>query len=411
LTPQILATDLYCGHGIQPFSTSIAASATKVVIGYMTHGPSNGCGGGTGPHGVRAQMYDYESSTKNWTLSPLIDTVSPFCCDGHDAPGTFRHPVTGRFTLVYGAIDSGASGDGPYVNVATTADSISAWSGRGRAGTPGAFSEPRGGYDSNNVLHLVGQHQVHSPNGMDYARQFTNGTWDSVKLITCGSCSNVQGPPFSPALAVRGSVLHLAWANTTDGWSSGRDVFYAKSTDGGNTWCNAAGASCVSRSSGLVGTFNSGAGRYQWPDYSVVTGLSGVIIANDAFSDQTPLVAVRSSSGSRLYRWNGSSWSSHTIDSGATDTYGIAIAVTSTNKVLVYGPDANAVNMNEWASTNCPSTCTFSKTVLYSAGEAVKRFPNVTRFANLGGKERVWVQWVEGNNSEPNLLGVIDRPQ
>ena len=132
-------------------------------------------------------------------------------------------------------------------------------------------------------------------------------------------------------------------------------------------------------------------------------------LAVDGLSDGTPLVAVRRRDGSFLFRWNGSAWTETSIDRSATRAFGLAMAVTSTNKILVYGPAPLATQMNEWASRDRGAT--WVKTVLYATGSTIKRWPNASVFADLGGKERVIVTWIENDNGVPNNLGVIDRPQ
>jgi hypothetical protein len=411
--PQIRATDAYCSFGVQPHSTSVAASTTRFYIGYMTYGPAGGCGSATGPHGLRVQAYDY--TTGKWTLSPQIDTVRAVCCEGHDAPSTFRDPATGQLLLVWGAITAGVHSQlGPFISRSINADDISAWHVTTRGPTPGGTSEPMGGYDHRGTLHWMGQHQVGRPNGTDYARVFPDGSQDSAhRLIGCDVCAFTNGAPQGQTVAVRGAVIHHAWhaTLTADGSVPPADVYYVRSTDGGNTWCAANGITCFSRASGLHATFSHSLGRYEWPtEYRVLQGpVEAQSLAVDGLSDGTPLVAVRRRDGSFLFRWNGSAWTETSIDRSATRAFGLAMAVTSTNKILVYGPAPLATQMNEWASRDRGATRV--KTVLYATGSTIKRWPNASVFADLGGKERVIVTWMENDNGVPNNLGVIDRPQ
>jgi hypothetical protein len=335
LTVQTLATDAYCNRGITAFTDSVTASTTRTYLAYMTNSGSANCG--SPPHPIRVLQYDY--TTGEWTSVQVDSGVSPYCCDGHDAPFVQRDPLSGKIMVGFGGIDAGNSGNGPYYLMSSNADDITAWNTRSRVGTPGGFSEANGGYDASNVLHLAGQHQVNVPNGTDYAR-LNGGRWDSVRLVSCGSCSPSQGAPYSQFLAVRGSTLHLVWSNTTSGWWSGSDVYYARSTDGGETWCNAAGANCVSRTTGMVGTYNSGRSLYEWANYTVELNVS---LSHNLRVDELPngqmIIASRTTTGAFLYRWNGSSWTKTTIDTRAVNGYGLAMVVTSAGNVLVYGSD------------------------------------------------------------------------
>jgi hypothetical protein len=410
--PQIRATDAYCSFGVQPHSTSVAASTTRFYIGYMTYGPADACGSATGHHGLRVQAYDYRTGT--WTLSPQIDTVRAYCCEGHDAPATFRDPVTGQLVLVWGGITAGVdSQHGPFISRSINADDISAWRVRTRGPTRGGTSEPMGGYDHRGTLHWLGQHQVGRPYGTDYARVFPDGSQDSAKLIGCEACVFTNGAPQGQTVAVRGAVIHHAWhaTLTADGSVPPADVYYIKSTDGGDTWCAANGTTCFSRARGLHGGFSHGLGRYEWPpEYRVLQGpVEAQSLAVNGLSDGTPVVAVRRRNGSFLFRWNGSSWTETGIDRTATWAFGLAMAVTSTDKILVYGPASLARQMNEWASRDRGAS--WVKTVLYDTGSTIKRWPNASAFTELGGKERVIVTWMENDNAVPNNLGVIDRPQ
>src|SRR5262249_12246633 len=146
--------------------------------------------------------------------------------------------------------------------------------------------------------------------------------------------------PYSQFLVVRGSTIHLVWSNTMTGWWNGKDVYYARSTDGGATWCSASGTNCVARTTGMVGTLNSARGLYEWTSYAVALNVDTAHnLVVDQLSNGTPVIASRTSTGSFLYRWTGSMWAQTTIDTGGINSYGLAMVVTSANKILVYGPD------------------------------------------------------------------------
>lgn len=422
-TLQTLATDGYVAGAVTWPNAGPAASGDKTFVCYMDNQAS-------GAHNIYCLSYDY--ATGAWTSVTDLDTINPSCCDGHDAPSTFVNPSS-EIETYYGGISSGTGGgsgartNGPYYRVSTSANSIATFDARTTVTDLGSMTEPVGGFDTDGELHLFGQHQYDtSTQGgwpgvhLDYARRATNGTWTAVPLVKDGGGSpgspavvnGVQGDPgCRPSPHVTGTTIHLLWTRTNSGCSStSKDIFYIKSTDGGVNWTNAAGSGSFAASAGLTGTFDSADNLYDYPStYRVYEGDVRIGYAVAQLADGTPIVALKTPSAILFRRWNGSSWTAKTIDATAGDANGLAMAVTSTDKILVWSTDGDVGDFKEWSSTNDGDT--WSETTLRVNGaEARNRWPGARCYASVGGKERCLVQWIQTFTGVSSLI-LMDRPQ
>lgn len=413
---QVVATDGSCASPTYLTWPGPEASADKIFIAYM-YDP-NGCGASGANHNIKIGAYDYVTGT--WTLTPglLGSSFYTYCCDGHDTPSIYRNPVTGLLDVVYGAISSGGNcgpsdAQGPYYNTSATANGQQ-WSPRQRIPAFFTAGEMTGDYDSNGTLHLQGSQQC-GPGGTrgaerNYYRRSPNGTWTTTQgliRVTHNGSQLHRGEPHPAYLSVGGSTLHLVWQRLVNNYGNARDLFYARSTDGGTTWCSANGASCFSTSSPLTGAWDAASALHDYPaNYRVAQFSRGGMASVGALANGTPVAAAATDGGTMFYRFvGGTTWSATTIDGSGTEIS--RIITTSTGKILMYGGDH--FTMKEYASTD--SGTSFTTTVLRAKGaEVSNRWAQARRFAKLGGKERVIVQWVQDTGSFYNVV-VMDRPQ
>jgi hypothetical protein len=65
--------------------------------------------------------------------------------------------------------------------------------------------------------------------GIFYMRSFDGGlTWENARRLTAS-----PGISFSSSMSVSGSLIHIAWRDDRDG---NQEIYYIRSTDGGETW-------------------------------------------------------------------------------------------------------------------------------------------------------------------------------
>lgn len=110
-------------------------------------------------------------------------------------------------------------------------DGGATWSSSKRISLTGGTSyRPVIAIDSSNNLHVVWADASPGNREIFYSRSTDGGnTWIPSKRLTW-----TAGPSYDPAITIDSSDnIHVVWYdNTADGW----DIYYKKSTDGGNTW-------------------------------------------------------------------------------------------------------------------------------------------------------------------------------
>jgi hypothetical protein len=120
-------------------------------------------------------------------------------------------------------MDSSAANLEIYYKKSTTAGDT--WTTKRLTWTPGSSLYPDIVADSNNYIHLVW-----GDNNEIYYRKSTNGgdTWTTKRL------THNSGNSFGPAIAVgSNNHIHVVW---TDETSANKEIYYKKSTNGGDAW-------------------------------------------------------------------------------------------------------------------------------------------------------------------------------
>jgi hypothetical protein len=412
LTMQMLALNGYCGGPTGIHSSGPAASTTAFYTIYMTN--SGGCG--TGAHTHLAMQYDY--TTGLLTVSPPLGSKDPSCCDGHDAPSIFRDPTTGRLWAFYGAISAGSGQYGPFYRVSTSPDDITAWDAEQRAPALGSLSEITGGFDSAGNLLLCGQLQWGSSEGRSFAlrclRRSAGGTWAS-KLVVETTNNGTQGSSGDPGCAPRVTVFEdgtafLLFTRSLNGCAGAfSDLYLLKTTDMGLTWSDVAGGNkfTPTSSTGLTATWTGSEHIYP-AAYQVYAGAIRLGYDSGRLSDGTPVV-VYATSGPMIHfrKYMTGVWS---VPFAINNAFGPALAVTSSDKILIYG--TNASSMKEWISIDGGTTFPVVSTLRAPTGETINFQPNVRQFSSLAGKERVIATWRQNvaDGDSTNAVA-IDRPQ
>ncbi len=422
LSKQIIATDGYCQTAFNLKGSGPAFGDNKTYVAYMDNSGSSTCGGEAGAHNIFVRQYDY--LTGLWSSSPILGSVNPACCDGHDSPVIYRS-LNGYLTVIYGAITAGknSSGvlqNGPFYRRSTNPDDITSWGVEQRIPDLGGFSENIGGYSSNGSLHVLGQQQWGSATtpGFDliYARQNLDLSWsgpnalihDDGKDDAAGSPNKVGPCLFSSKIV--GSTIYLIWASTTDGCSGGgQNLYYAKSTDNGETWTNVNSTASFSRLAGLAATAAS-----TYPSaYLVKAGSVTSDMEVNVASDGRPFVIFRET-GLAMYKWNGSSWTKVVLDSTMTGgIWGIATEVLSDGRITVFGSDGD--NIYQYLSSDLGSS--WGKSTLASRGSAdAVKFTQSFKAQPPGQQERVLLQWIEVRNAASSRpayhteIAFLDKP-
>jgi hypothetical protein len=414
---QFVASNGWCNRASPDQFAGPAGGGDKVSFAYMSS--DGGCN--TGAHRIFVTQYDYLTGLLQ--TSPALDSIDPICCDGHDAPTILRDP-SGYYWVFYGGVSSACDGSavrGPWYRVSTNADDVNSWHPRTAWSGEGSISEITGGFDANGVLHLFGQHQCGGtiPSfSLTYARRLRDGTWQVVALARVGTpTQGTQGFRGDPGCYPHGYVvpgtttIYVTFSRAISGCAGNElDRFVIRSTDGGDTWTNAAGSSAFPRTAGLVGVFNSGTGLYEYPTaYRAYQGQTKDGAQAFQLSNGTPSLILTTPSAALFTKYVNGAWTSPSmIQSGTLGVY--SAAVTLTGKILVYGTDTNQV-LKEYASNDAGAS--FSSTTLrIPSAETSNRQPGSRWFPNLGGKERVIVQWYQntGGGTSTNVA-VVDRPQ
>jgi hypothetical protein len=419
LNKQTIVTDAYCRLASSLQSNGPVYGNNKIYIAYMDNsggGTGDTCGGDDGAHKIFVKMYNY--TTGQWSTSPALSTsVDPSCCDAHDAPSIFRDN-SGFLYVFYAPITAGGMpgscfdylagtqprSNSPFYRKSLNPDDISAWGAEQRVPLCTGFSEPKGGFDSNGVLHLFGQKQfnnIPSDYGLTYIRMNPDGTWsDWRRLINDGNTDPLDGQNVGPGCVfdvfVEGTTIHLIWGSTTNGCSgSGNDIYYAKSTDGGNTWTNIDGTASFTFTQTL-----SAIALNEYPaPYKVLDGFIYTLLRQSIRTlNGVPIIAVWAGDTLKFIKYSGTgsgmnAWTKVNVDTIVGGYKEVWMGVTSTNKIVMYATDLS--NVYEYTSTDGGNTWT--KTTIHYAGggEASNRNPTATLVKPPGRAERVLLEWMQ----------------
>jgi hypothetical protein len=412
LTAQTIATDAQCTAGVRPWGGGPEAGNHYIYVAYMTD--DGGCNSGTHEH--RVLRYDYRDGA--WTISSLIASTDPSSSDEVDAPIIFR-AASGSLFVFYGAQtarNGNCVGDnnGPFYKVSTTPDDVSAWGAEQRVPVNGSMAGAAGGFTTNGDLHLVGQQRATcgtiQAGDMPYARRASDGTWTVSDLIHNDDDGADDGDPGCNAdLTVKGAVLHLVWTEAIgDCVGTYNDIYYARSTDNGDTWVALNGTTSFTAGSGLAGTHNGA--RYVFPSgYRAVSGAITTGLQVDTLGDGSVILAWQDGAAIKAQRSSGTEWCPPVVvDPIAGAGVGLAMAVIG-NRIVIHATDL--VDVYEFVSRDQGET--WVKTTIYTKGaEASTRYPLSRVFRNLGGGARLLLLWTKSfADPTASQLGFYDRPQ
>ena len=405
ISKKTVATNGYCQQATHPLQTGPAIGDHKNYISYMDNSGSSVChtSGDAGAHNIFVSQLDL--STQKWSLSPSIGSIDPKGWDGHETPTVFRGP-DGRLDVFYGAISSGqgantgcsANTQGPFYRRSTNPDSISPWGPVQRVPLCGSFSEHSGGYTSNGTLHLFGQKQWSSPGlpayDLIYIRRSKDLVWSSgVPLIhddSKDSSKGQNGPGCMHNEQVNGNTIHLVWSSTTNSCASaGQNLYYAWSTDNGETWYNIDKTASFKRDTGL-----GAVSALTYPSsYLVKSGVTTQDMKVNALSDGSVIIAHRVNSLLEFYRRNKGSWQRSVIESsGMSSVVGLTIGVTANDVISVVSGDGSDV----FLYTSSDKGGTWAKQVLHRRGsEANNRNFLSTMVRSSTLDNRLFLEWVQ----------------
>ncbi len=414
-----LATDGWWQGDTNVGQASVDACGDKYFTAYGTNT------GGV----VKAISYDYVTGVTS--SATTVSTITNNFSAAHDLPSIYCTP-DGVLEVYYGGIRSQqlSADTGPWFNKSSSQFSIAAWGARDTVPYPGSLSEMGGGYDLSGRLHLGGQAQTGRAGtairGIDfgYARRASeNGAWENITqpLVTDTTSSGnppagSQGDPGCGAFmgtSRLSNTTHILWTRALNGCAgSYSDLYYARSTNGGATWCNAAGSTCFSPP--LQGTLGAGSIWVYPAAYQVYSGSVQTGFAASQLSNGTPVVTFRTSAGLLFRKYSGS-WISSTIDAASGGHCGVSLVVTGADEILVYAPTLSGTtctDLKQWSSTNAGAS--FSGSTVQAKGAATnQKFPFAKFFHNLGGHDRVILRWHQNgsvNSSTATKVMVVDIP-
>jgi hypothetical protein len=242
--------------------------------------------------------------------------------------------------------------------------------------------EPKGGFTANGWLHLIGD--GNAGQGI-YFRRNTSGTWESANLFPNPNKNNDACACYGDVW-ISGNTIHLTWGSYLPPFNGSQEgIYYARSTDNGTTWTNAAGTASFTRTTGLARN-----GAYTWPSaYLVRTGTSAnhgtrirtLANGNPIISQSYPTTAV--------FIWNGSSWQQNTIS--FTGGLGNTMERTSTGKLYLYVLSFGG-DVYEYISTDNGATWSVT-TIDFKDIEDNKLSLVSMQAAPPGERERVLLAW------------------
>lgn len=396
--PQLLAaTGGYGYDTIAHFQHTIAFGSNKAFVIYMNTNPSD-----SNKLDFTVAQYDY--STGHWTKK-LIATIARSGNDIHSAPGMLRTPQ-GILEAYYGTNTAyKLTGRGPYIKRSLRPDDITAW---GAEELPPLFiGEPHGAISANGYAHFSTKVSGSRP----YVRRDPSGNWIGGPLIH-GAFDNNDQSPGQGHFKVVGNTLHLTWSTYQPPFTGGCDsVYYARSTDNGETWKNIDGTASFTRTQGLApvpgckpryagngGSLSNPPCDYP-PAYKVVDGaISCSAMKADALPDGTAVV----SDDSRLHLWESGRWAARAVESAGM--HAPTITVSSSGELLVAGIRTSDYTLWEYYSGDRGRTWSQS---LIAGGNPQE----VGAFgaAPAGQRERALLVW-RGFAGAGYTFNFLDRP-
>ena len=405
VSKKTVVTNGYCQQATHPMQTGPAVGDHKNYISYMDNSGSSVChtSGDAGAHNIFVSQLDL--ATNKWSPSPSVGVIDPKGWDGHETPTVFRGP-DGRLDVFYGAISSGqnasagcsADTQGPFYRRSANPDNIASWGPVQRVPVCGAFSEHSGGYTANGSLHLFGQKQWSSPGlpsyDLIYIRRSEDLSWSSgVALIHDDgkdSSKGQNGPGCMHNEQIIGNTIHLVWSSTTNSCSgNGQNLYYAWSTDNGETWYNADKTASFKREKGL-----GAVSALTYPSsYLVKSGDTTADMKVNALSDGSVIIAHRANGLLELHRRSKGNWQRSVIESsGMNSVVGLTIGITATDVIAVVSGNGSDV----FLYTSSDKGETWAKQVLHKRGsEANNRNFLSTMVTSSGLDNRMFVEWVE----------------
>lgn len=435
-----LVTDGFCSGGHNVVNAGPAVHDQKVFIAYGKR-PANGLSCIGNAFDVKAfRAWNY-SDGSGVTGMVTVDTVQVFFgTGGHDMPAIVASS-NGTESVIYGGEQLGLCcppAHAPGVKETTVADDTSSFGSMTRVPISGGTSENVCGYDTNGTLHCVGQKQSIASGGTDrgfdlvYYRRTASGTWqlstDAVSswIVRKGSSADGSGTNGAPGCIPnswnKGTTVYIIFTRAFDSCrGSYKDIHILKSTDGGDNFCYVDGTNCFARTTGYTGSYDGIENTY--PRYRLFTGTVASGMAVAVLSNGNPVVVFGTTTALVSRVWNGSSWTTATIDSNVTNhPHGVAVAVNSRDVIRVYAAsgDSGVGAVKEYSSSN--NGTSYSATTLQADNGLLTRSFNARVFSSLGGKERILVTWVEcgSNNCGVNdtdastssaKIMFVDRPQ
>jgi hypothetical protein len=277
----------------------------------------------------------------------------------HDVPALFADPA-GRVYAVYGGGTASKTGGqtGPYFNAAPAPDGgLPVPAGETLLSIPGAAYDFEVTRDGQGVNHLIGQQGDTPPGdstgagsllylrflpgsgtapgafqqfgGKPYLTLVRGGyqasacAWAPIPGCDVFVIGRIAQAPRNPSNPSQPNTLYVSW-----GWSEGslsscadpagfcnHGLYLAKSTDGGTTWCNAAGAACIDVTATPI--------LYDDANFNVVppttdVGLFKGLAVNGPFPG-TPWIVWQPAADQghgmiRAARWSGGAWHAETLD-------------------------------------------------------------------------------------------------
>jgi hypothetical protein len=176
----------------------------------------------------------------------------------------WRNDADGRWVGSDGGIDSLSNGDIYYAN---SSDGGMSWSTSKMINDDGGTTEqgrPDIAVDSNDIIHIVWEDKRRVDN---YDIYYANSTDMGITFSVNKKINDVDNSSRDPTIAIDNqNNIHVAWVDNRNKVITGRDIYYANSTNGGINF------SSNTRVSDDIGN------TYQlWPDIAVGGNIIGIV--------------------------------------------------------------------------------------------------------------------------------------